>query len=224
MKIKLPVSKLIKTNGHIFFLLFFVALFHPVLNAQNNQSGFAFDSNVNVIHDDFGNCVRSGSPSQKEIKDKCGFNKFVSDEQTDLSKVDDELAVDSEIEDITPSNDSNDQTISTSEKISTEIKFNFDQHIITKSAKLQLDNFIQRAEKVAFRMINILGHADSLGGTNYNIQLSVKRAKSVENYLTNNGVTKNKITSTGLGESKPIADNGTREGRAQNRRVFIELE
>ena len=73
-------------------------------------------------------------------------------------------------------------------------------------------------------MINLLGHADALGANNYNIQLSIMRAKSVANYLINNGISGNQIAITGLGESDPVADNDTREGRAENRRVLIELE
>ena len=71
-------------------------------------------------------------------------------------------------------------------------------------------------------MINILGHADALGSDTYNLKLSLDRAQSVKNYLVVNGIDENLIFVTALGESSPIANNDTREGRALNRRVFLE--
>ncbi len=70
--------------------------------------------------------------------------------------------------------------------------------------------------------IQIQGHTDSIGGKKLNEELSAKRAASVQSYLvSNNNVPADKITSTGLGDSKPIATNKTAQGRAQNRRVDV---
>lgn len=69
--------------------------------------------------------------------------------------------------------------------------------------------------------IEIVGHTDDVGDDDYNMQLSEQRAKSVRDYLVSKGLSANKIVTTGMGESMPIANNNTEEGRAENRRVQI---
>ena len=65
------------------------------------------------------------------------------------------------------------------------------------------------------------GHTDSQGTESSNIDLSQRRAQTVRDYLVSRGVPNDKVTAQGLGQSRPIADNKTVEGRAQNRRVEI---
>ena len=67
------------------------------------------------------------------------------------------------------------------------------------------------------------GHTDSVGSEKLNQKLSDSRANSVKDFLTTNGVSSSRLTAAGYGESKPIASNKTRAGRAQNRRVEINL-
>ncbi|MEM9668545.1 MAG: OmpA family protein [Pseudomonadota bacterium] len=71
--------------------------------------------------------------------------------------------------------------------------------------------------------VDIIGHADSTGPEDSNQVLSEQRAASVQNYLQSQGVTPVRLASIGYGESRPIADNATVAGRAQNRRVEIIL-
>lgn len=68
---------------------------------------------------------------------------------------------------------------------------------------------------------NIEGHTDSRGNDNYNLDLSNKRSKRVYNFLTNKGISSDRLSSKGFGEVNPIATNDTPEGRQQNRRVEI---
>jgi outer membrane protein OmpA-like peptidoglycan-associated protein len=65
------------------------------------------------------------------------------------------------------------------------------------------------------------GHTDNVGGGAYNQKLPERRALSVVDFLHARGVGAGRITAIGMGEVKPIADNATEEGRAQNRRVTI---
>jgi outer membrane protein OmpA-like peptidoglycan-associated protein len=65
------------------------------------------------------------------------------------------------------------------------------------------------------------GHTDSQGGAEYNLQLSQRRAEAVRTYLVSRGIASDRITAEGLGLSRPVADNSTPEGRANNRRVEI---
>ncbi|RMF97213.1 MAG: OmpA family protein, partial [Candidatus Schekmanbacteria bacterium] len=68
-----------------------------------------------------------------------------------------------------------------------------------------------------------IGHTDSIGSEKYNQKLSEKRAEAVKNYYVEKGVDASIIEAIGKGESEPVADNKTREGRAKNRRVVTEL-
>ncbi|HDZ56522.1 MAG TPA: glycine zipper 2TM domain-containing protein [Pseudomonas xinjiangensis] len=71
--------------------------------------------------------------------------------------------------------------------------------------------------------IDIVGHTDSTGSQELNNRLSQQRASSVASYLTGQGVAGSRISSRGVGPSQPIATNDTQAGRAQNRRVEINL-
>ena len=71
--------------------------------------------------------------------------------------------------------------------------------------------------------IDIVGHTDSTGSLELNMRLSQDRATSVASYLTGQGVSGARISSRGVGPSQPIATNDTTAGRAQNRRVEINL-
>ena len=72
-------------------------------------------------------------------------------------------------------------------------------------------------------MIIAVGHADAIGTDAYNQKLSVARSEAVKAYLVSKGVEKNRIYTEGKGESSPVADNKTNEGRAKNRRVEVEV-
>lgn len=71
--------------------------------------------------------------------------------------------------------------------------------------------------------VEVAGHTDSDGAADYNEGLSARRATTVRDYLAANGVAMDRMTTRGYGESQPIADNGTREGKAQNRRVVLRI-
>jgi len=72
--------------------------------------------------------------------------------------------------------------------------------------------------------LSLVGHTDSTGSRAYNQQLSVKRATSVNNYLRESGVIKERLSVYGRGEDNPRADNATDHGRSLNRRVEIIIE
>jgi len=74
---------------------------------------------------------------------------------------------------------------------------------------------------VPFATALVEGHTDSVGSDAYNMKLSDRRAKSVFDYLTSRGVDPSRLSSVGKGETMPIADNSTAEGRQQNRRVML---
>jgi outer membrane protein OmpA-like peptidoglycan-associated protein len=75
----------------------------------------------------------------------------------------------------------------------------------------------------ATHQVMIVGHTDSTGSDAANNQLSLNRAESVRDYMVGQGIAANRIQVSGKGESEPIADNTTADGRAKNRRVEIFL-
>ena len=70
-------------------------------------------------------------------------------------------------------------------------------------------------------MVEVAGHTDSVGAESYNQSLSERRAKAVKSYLVERGIDADRLTVRGYGESEPVADNATKEGRAENRRVEL---
>ena len=65
----------------------------------------------------------------------------------------------------------------------------------------------------------IQGHTDDIGGADFNLNLSRKRAERVREFLVKNGISEDRLTNEGLGESRPVADNSTEAGRSQNRKI-----
>jgi outer membrane protein OmpA-like peptidoglycan-associated protein len=69
--------------------------------------------------------------------------------------------------------------------------------------------------------VTIIGHTDNSGSDEYNNRLSERRAEAVKTFTINQGIGASRINTRGKGESEPIADNSTEEGKAKNRRVEI---
>ncbi|KPU50698.1 ompA family protein [Pseudomonas fluorescens] len=107
--------------------------------------------------------------------------------------------------------------------LSDDVLFAFNQSDLTPTAKSRLDALMSKFEDADVVSIKVVGHTDSVGSDAYNQALSERRASSVAEYLLSQGVVPNKVTSEGKGESQPIADNETEEGRAKNRRVDLHI-
>ena len=97
------------------------------------------------------------------------------------------------------------------------IKFVFGKDEITQQGKLILDEVTDILSKHTEFDVAINGYTDSVGDDELNLHLSQQRAQSVLNYLINNGIQAERLSATGHGESSPVADNSTAEGRAINR-------
>lgn len=101
------------------------------------------------------------------------------------------------------------------------ILFDFDKATLKPVARANLDKLAVILNKYADTDILVDGHTDSKGSDEYNLKLSQSRAQSVANYLAGLQVAATRMTIMGYGESRPVADNETEEGRAQNRRVEV---
>ncbi len=108
------------------------------------------------------------------------------------------------------------------DRLTLQVLFDFDKATITEAGKKELQKAIGFVKKYPGAKIEVDGHTDNIGTDAYNQKLSERRAAAVKDYLIKEaGVESSKITSVGYGETKPVADNKTAAGRAQNRRVEI---
>ncbi|EJL94926.1 outer membrane protein/peptidoglycan-associated lipoprotein [Pseudomonas sp. GM102] len=103
------------------------------------------------------------------------------------------------------------------------VLFAYNQSELMPQARSELDSLMAKLQSTDVASIKVIGHTDSQGSDAYNQKLSERRASSVAAYLLSQGVAPNKLTSEGRGESQPVADNDTEEGRAQNRRVELHI-
>jgi OOP family OmpA-OmpF porin len=100
--------------------------------------------------------------------------------------------------------------------------FDTNKATFRKEAQPELEKISERVRRVSsVEAVQITGHTDNTGTPDYNQKLSEARAATVKDFLVKNGVDPSKITILGKGESSPLADNATKEGRAKNRRVDV---
>jgi OOP family OmpA-OmpF porin len=104
------------------------------------------------------------------------------------------------------------------------VTFGFDKSVLTADDKAQLDQIAASLPNTKGYILALTGGTDSVGDATYNYTLSQKRADAVVNYLaTKYNIPPHKFYLIGIGKENPVADNTSRAGRAQNRRVEIKL-
>jgi OOP family OmpA-OmpF porin len=104
-----------------------------------------------------------------------------------------------------------------------DVLFDFDKSNIKPEAAKILDRLVSFMKENTARTVTLSGHTDSVGTEAYNQKLSERRVASVRDYVVKQGIDGKRISGQGFGESKPIADNKTKEGRSKNRRVEIKV-
>jgi len=107
------------------------------------------------------------------------------------------------------------------EKLVKESLFDFDSDEISQDSYAGLDLVAEFLKENPNVTVKVEGHTDNVGSEIYNQDLSERRAKSVANYIIDKGVDADRVSTEGFGFSKPIADNDSDEGRAQNRRTEL---
>jgi outer membrane protein OmpA-like peptidoglycan-associated protein len=105
--------------------------------------------------------------------------------------------------------------------IPADISFDVGRSAIKSNFAPVLTQFASSLNQNPITTVTIIGHTDSTGSDAINNPLSVDRANAARDYLVSRGVASQRIATDGRGSREPIANNGTEQGRAQNRRVEI---
>ena len=108
--------------------------------------------------------------------------------------------------------------------LSGSVLFTSGRSTLLANARPKLDEVASALQKSDAEKFVVEGHTDSVGSETANEELSYRRAQTVRDYLTERGVPAEKIKAVGYGKSRPVADNTTAEGRANNRRVEIVIQ
>ena len=173
-------------------------------DGRETPSGYAADSEGNVLRDSYGNCVRSGSWSEDKAK-VVGCDGFTLSHEVEVIKG-------QPIKDGIVSYD-----------LPFAKLFEFDKADISEEGKAFLKQTARDLNSVLAKAysVTVVGHTDNSGKEEYNYALSKRRADMVSQYLISLGLSEDKVRSLGVGPSDPIADNSTKEGRALNRRAEL---
>lgn len=106
-------------------------------------------------------------------------------------------------------------------KFDSGILFDFDKATLKPNAKDNIAKLATSLQNNPETNILIIGHTDATGADAYNMRLSDRRAEAVKTYAVANGISSARLTTEARGETEPIGDNTTEEGKAQNRRVEV---
>jgi OOP family OmpA-OmpF porin len=103
------------------------------------------------------------------------------------------------------------------------IQFDLGSAELTEAGKRVLDELAARLQQAPKMKLEVAAHTDSTGTPSYNLDLSNRRADAVVQYLGSKGIAADRLIPRGYGETRPVADNATDEGRAKNRRIEFQL-
>ncbi|AXP80453.1 putative lipoprotein YiaD precursor [Mariniflexile rhizosphaerae] len=106
---------------------------------------------------------------------------------------------------------------------SSGVYFDTNKYNINSASQQSLNKLISVFKEYPDTNILVVGHTDSQGAEDYNMTLSKNRAYAVTNYLSSNGISSGRLTTNWFGETQPMHDNSTAEGRAKNRRVNVAI-
>jgi outer membrane protein OmpA-like peptidoglycan-associated protein len=105
--------------------------------------------------------------------------------------------------------------------LDSRVLFAFDSDALSDQARLDAKKLIKVLMAAEIDRVRVEGHTDNVGSADFNQRLSLRRAEAVAREFAAHGMPRANISAVGFGMTKPVADNKTEEGRAQNRRVAI---
>ncbi len=178
------------------------------------NEAYAVDSRGYVVHDNYGNCVRTSAWTKELAIKECDPDLFPAEEK-----------VAAPAPAPTPAPTPAPQQIMKTKTLGAGALFGLNKADLSAQGKAELDALAAGLKQMnSIDNVSVVGHTDSTGADDYNMGLSVRRAATVKAYLVNKGINADLITTKGMGETQPVASNTTREGRAQNRRVEITIQ
>ena len=162
-----------------------------------------------VIRDSSGNCVRTSSWTKELMTVDCGAAPKVEAKAPPPA----------------PAPAPPPEPVYETTTLTAGALFDFNSDVLKPAGKQALDDVAADIRSKGAKVVDVkvVGHTDSVGPEAYNQQLSVRRATTVRDYIVSQGVNPGVVNVSGMGESSPVADNKTKEGRAQNRRVEVSV-
>ncbi len=196
--------------------LLLVLLVFPLLTAQAHDPaspGYWYSSNGTLIRNSYGECWRTSQWSRDNALKACDPQFFVVEEKP------------AEPEAVSkPAAPEQPSTAPKVERFTLPlVLFDFDKAELDPHYMHDLHQLAMRIKDNRDMRLTLIGHTDSKGSNLYNMKLGLKRAQTVANHLLSLGVPASQIKAISAGENQPVADNGTEEGRARNRRVEFVL-
>ena len=180
-----------------------------------SQSAYAIDSEGRIVRDGYGYCVRTIDWTKDTAIAKCeGWEEpkpaIVAKPKPVVTPV-----VSVVVEEV----------VVVEDKVPAAFRgfFESNKADLKTGAMDKLNAYSEYMKRNENTNVKVTGHTDSTGNEAYNQMLSEKRANAVKSYLENTGIAAERIEAQGLGETQPITTNKTKEGRAENRRVELEI-
>ena len=167
------------------------------------NAGYVGDNTGHLVRDSAGKCVKNSAWTAALALEECGDKKAEKAKEPEPAPAKAPMV----------------------EKISlkADAHFDFDKSDLKAGEKQELDDAAAKMKGMKVESVSVTGHTDNVGTDAYNQALSERRAASVKNYLVGKGVSAGLVQTQGKGESQPVADNKSADGRAKNRRVDIEI-
>lgn len=191
------------------------------IKAPSPKSAYVQDARGVIVRDPFGLCWRTGYWTPADAVPGCDVPLCVAPETLKDGKcVAPVVATPAPVAPVVVP-----APAPVSEKVSfaADAFFDFDKSVLKPEGKAKLDDLTSKIKDMNLEVAIAVGHTDSVGTDAYNQKLSIRRAEAVKAYMVSKGIEVNRVYTEGKGEKQPVADNKTAAGRAQNRRVEIEV-
>jgi OOP family OmpA-OmpF porin len=200
------------------------ALGTTALAAGADKKGYLVDSQNEVVRSGFGLCWHTGFWTPADAIEECdGAIAKPAAAAAPSTTAPAQVSAPASDKNITPAAAA--APAPTAEKVtySADAFFDFDKALLKPEGKATLQTLVAKLKDTDIEVIVATGHTDSTGPEAYNVKLSMRRAKAVKAFLVSKGIPEARVFVEGKGEAQPTADNRTKDGRAKNRRVDIEV-
>lgn len=193
------------------------------------RQGYVYNNTGQPVRDSSGNCVRTSNWTPEMTNEQCD-QQLAQRTATPPVAAQQETPPPAEAAPVAPPASESAEVAAIEPQreplnISEKAFFDFDRAELKEEDRQRLDEALAQLGNLPNdAIIRITGHTDSVGSEQYNRELSMRRARTAQEYLVSNGIDQQRIVISGMGESNPVAANDNDEGRAQNRRAEIEIQ